>query len=107
MKIQKLLFGFAIVATTFLTGCGATQGEKIVGKPAPIEEQVKSMLKAAAEDGKPLGSGSMLSTEYLNHISKTDSAKAKELQADFDALASVGNPADIKAKAAALLKKLP
>lgn len=106
MKIQRIALAIAIAATTFFVGCGATQGEKIAATPSPVLEQVKSMLKTASEDGKPLGSGGMISMEYLAELEKTDSAKAKALQADFDALMSAGNPADVKAKAAALLKKL-
>lgn len=107
MKIQRVLFAIVIASSAFLVGCGATQGEKIAATPSPIAEQIKSMLKTASEDGKPLGSGGMLSMEYLAQLEKTDAAKAKELQADFDALMSMGNPAEIKAKAAAILKKMP
>jgi hypothetical protein len=107
MKIQRFLFAIVIASTAFMMGCGATQGEKIAATPSPVADQVKSMLKTAAEDGKPLGSGGMISMEYLAQLEKTDAAKAKSLQADFDALMSAGNPADVKAKAAALLKKLP
>lgn len=106
MKIQRVLLAIAISSTTFLVGCGGTQGQKIEAKPSPVVEQVKSMLKTASEDGNPLGSGGMISMEYLTELGKTDAAKAKALQADFDALMSASKPDDVKAKAAALLKKL-
>lgn len=107
MKIQKILLAIVMASTTVFVGCGPTQGEKIEAKQSPVLDQIKSMLKTASEDGKPLGSGGMLSMEYLAQLEKTDAAKAKELQADFDALMSASNPADVKSKSAALLKKLP
>lgn len=107
MKIQTLLLVMAMGCPAFMVGCGPTQGEKIQATQSPVLEQIKKMLQTASTDGKPLGSGGMLSMEYLAELEKTDAAKAKSLQSDFDALMSANDPADIKAKAAALLKKLP
>ena len=106
MKIQRLLFAIALASSMFVVGCGPTQGEKIPAKASPVLDQVKSMLQSASENGQPLGSGGMIFSEYLVGVEKTDAAKAKALQAEFDSLMSASAGADIKAKAAALLKKL-
>ena len=106
MKIPRLLFAIALASSMFVVGCGPTQGEKIPAKASPVLDQVKSMLQSASENGQPLGSGGMIFSEYLVGVEKTDAAKAKALQAEFDSLMSASAGADIKAKAAALLKKL-
>lgn len=89
-----------------MVGCGGTQGERISVPTTPLEEQVKSILKSCAETGQPIGSGSMIFSEYLVKLEASDAAKAKALQPEFDAFSGASNPADVKAKAAALLKKL-
>lgn len=89
-----------------VSGCGADQGQR---KEVPVSSEldnVKAVLQTAAESGAPLGSGSMVWTPYYAQLEKSDPAKAKALQAEFDALSASSNPADVKAKAAALLKKL-
>ena len=96
-----LLLG--IVGTS---GCGGDQGQKKEVPRSSELDNVKSVLQAAAESGAPLGSGSMVWTPYYAQLEKSDPAKAKALQAEFDALSASNNPADVKAKAAALLKKL-
>ncbi len=106
MKIQRFFLAVALASSMFVVGCGPTQGEKIPAKASPVLDQVKSMLQTASEKGQPLGSGGMIFSEYLVGVEKTDAAKAKALQTEFDALMSANTPADIKAKAAALLKKL-
>lgn len=87
-------------------GCGGDQGQKKEVAPTTELENVKAVLQTAADSGAPLGSGSMVWTPYFAQLEKSDPAKAKALQAEFDALSASSNPADVKAKAAALLKKL-
>jgi hypothetical protein len=101
MWFSRLLLVLGMVA---LLGCGPQETTEKV-EALSSQSQVKAALETLAETGQ-MDSGVMLIQEQLEAMKETDSAKATELLADLEALMPLKDPAEIKAKAQAMIDKL-
>ena len=101
MWFARLLLVLGMVA---LVGCGPKETTEQVEEPAS-QDQVKSALENVVETGE-VDSGLMTAREQLEAMQATDAAKAEELLKDLDALESLRDPAQIKAKAKEMVDKL-
>lgn len=74
--------------------------------PPAAEEELRTVLTELVETGEPLGSGGMIIMEQVEALRETDSAKADALAGQVDGLMAEQNPAQVKAKAQAMLDEL-
>jgi len=103
MSFLRLLVLLAVVAV--VVGCGPS-AESVTPPPerSPAET-VKAVLEQAAETGQG-GSALGEMMDALEKMKATDAEKAGALEEDANALMSMSDPAEIKAKAKEMLGKL-
>lgn len=100
MKSPKLLLAIVVAAAI---GCGVKEEVKTVTPAGP--PPAKAMLEEVAKTGE-LGSGAMEIRSSLETVKGADAAKGEALLKDMDELEKLGDPEQIKAKAAEMAGKL-